>query len=77
MLVEVFAGLLDFCVPDKRSNYGLFYSFSPVLFEHLGREACENHGRRDYRMPIAKDQRVDSIFFQTEPYRVRIVSVVR
>jgi 3'-5' exoribonuclease len=53
-------GLLDLDVADQRRHDRLVDPLAAHFFDHLGHQLREDHRRRDDRVPVAEDERVDA-----------------
>src|SRR5258708_12379943 len=72
VLEEILARLFHLDVPCQRGDDRLVDALRAVLLHYLGDHLGEYHRRRDDRVPVAEDQRVDALIFQSESDRVAV-----
>src|SRR5690625_1622796 len=65
VLVQVVAGLLYLHVAGHRGDDRLVDALLAILLDYVGDELGEHHGRRDDSVPVAQDQRVDTLVLQS------------
>src|SRR6266576_2383343 len=71
-LVEILARLFHLYVADERRDDRFIYSFVARFLDNFGAKFGEDHRRRDDRVPVAENQRMDARLAERVTNRVRI-----
>ena len=69
---QILGGLLDLDVAGERGDDRLVDALRLHLVDDLDHELREHHRRRDDRVPVAEDQRVDARILEAEADRVLV-----